>query len=127
MQGDVHQAAQALRLHCRNARNGRRVQHAIADHAQPTGTLGDQHRAVGQERQAPRVDQALGHHRHADPVLFGGVERPRTVADRLARDPDRLPRCAPAVKDAKATTATSAAQPSDPNRCARISSSVSEF
>ena len=58
---DVEQAALAARVNRRQA--GHRLRHLLAvgaDHAQPSRLLGDEHLAVGQERQAPRVDEPFG-------------------------------------------------------------------
>ena len=40
------------------------IEHAIADHPQASRPFGDEHAAVGQERDAPRMIEVLRVHRH---------------------------------------------------------------
>ena len=77
VQRDVHQAREALRPHHRYPGHGRRVQHAIADHAQLSASLGHQHVATGQEGEAPWMRQAARHDHDADLLALGRVERDR--------------------------------------------------
>ena len=52
MQYDIHEpfeATLAARLHGRNPLYRARVEHAMADNPQATGTLGDEHRTIGQK------------------------------------------------------------------------------
>src|SRR5207302_9758584 len=52
VQYDIHEpfeATLAARLHGRNPLYRARVEHAMADNPQATGTLGDEHRTIGQK------------------------------------------------------------------------------
>ena len=77
MQRDVHQPREPLRLHGWHARDGHRVQHAVADDTQLPTALCDQHVAARQERETPRSDESSCHHHDFDLLPFGGVERHR--------------------------------------------------
>ena len=60
MRQDFHQPGQAHGVHRGNARDGIRIELAVAHHAELAVALGHQHVAVGQPRQAPGVPQAGG-------------------------------------------------------------------
>ena len=80
MEGDIHQTAVAVGPDRRHARNRLRVEHAVANDTEPAGPLGDQHAAVGKERDGPRMRESPGHDADADLVLLGGVEHPGSRA-----------------------------------------------
>ena len=88
--GDVEQAALAARVHRRQT--GHRLGHLLAvgaHDAQPAGPLGDEHLAVGQEREAPRVDQPFGDgldvERDVELLLGARASDRRTPASDLRR------------------------------------------
>ena len=81
MQNDVEQPAQAHGVNRRQPGDRLRIEHAVADDAQPSGSLRDQDVAVRQEREAPRILEAFRYDRDFDLVALG-VERPRAVAER---------------------------------------------
>ncbi len=68
------------------ARQRHGVEAAVAEAAEPAGTLGDQHVAVRQPDHAPGVAQPLRDDRDADvrAAAFIGREFPGPVAERLA-------------------------------------------
>ena len=90
MQRDVEQAAEASREHRRQRTDGCRIEYAIADHAQASRPFGDEHAAVGKERDSPGMIEVLrvqGHvhdgcgprprsHGPAPSVLTGAGPRP---------------------------------------------------
>ena len=90
VEGDVHQAAVAVGPHLGQARDGLRVELIVPHHAQPAVPLGDEHAAVGHERDGPGVRQPSRHHADADLVLLGGVDDPGAVAERRHRHADGL-------------------------------------
>ena len=55
----VEQPAEAGRQRLRHRPDWRRIEDAVADHAQAAGPLGDEHAAVGHERDAPGVIEPL--------------------------------------------------------------------
>ena len=65
----LHHPALAHRHHVGNAGNGIGKQRAVADDAKPTGALGDQHVAPGQERHRPRVHQPVDNRDHPVVVM----------------------------------------------------------
>ena len=79
MERDIHETAVAVGSHARHAGDGRRIEHSVADDAQPARPFGDQHATVREERETPRVREALGDDADADLLLLGGIEfeRPR--------------------------------------------------
>ena len=77
MERDIHQAAVAVRSHARHAGDRRRVEHAVADQADPAGPFGDQHAPIREEGDTPRVRETPGDDAHADFVLFGRVDHKR--------------------------------------------------
>ena len=82
-QRNVEQPALPAREHARHARKGRRKLPVLADDAQASLALGDEHAAVGQEREAPRVRQAPRDHDGADRrVDDGGRGRARRLGPR---------------------------------------------
>jgi hypothetical protein len=69
MQCDVVQTFEVAVEHRRHAFNGLGIEHAVAHDPETAGTLGDEHRAVGEERERIRARQAP--HRY-DPELRTG-------------------------------------------------------
>src|SRR5688572_8366463 len=59
VQGDIHKPAESHSANLRQTLYRRGVQHAIANHAQATGTFRDKHVAVGKECESPRVIESL--------------------------------------------------------------------
>ena len=90
VEGDVHQAAVAVGPHLGQARDGLRVEDVVTNHAQPAVPLGDEHAAVGHERDGPGMRQPPRHHADADLVLLGGVDDPGAVAERRHRHADGI-------------------------------------
>ncbi len=88
MERDVHQASQAGGLHLRQAGDGRRIEHAVADDPQPTGALRDQDAAVGQKRHAPGLVETFGHD-ETNLVLDRRVHHDRSVRQRRRGPVDR--------------------------------------
>jgi hypothetical protein len=77
MQRNVHEAAEDGRPNLGKGTDGHRVENAVPYHAEAPRTLGDEHVPVRQERHAPRVVEAVGHHGHAHTAAFClEVERP---------------------------------------------------
>ena len=76
MQHDIEKAAERDGFHSGHAGDRLWIEDAVADDAEPSRALGDQHGPVGQKRQAPWIDQILRHQAHANPVL-GRLERKR--------------------------------------------------
>ena len=68
MEHDVEQAAQRQGFHGGHAGDWLGIEHAVLDQAKPSRTLGDQHAPIGQEREAPRIDEILRDQAHADAV-----------------------------------------------------------
>ena len=72
MQRDIHQSALSKRGDGRQAFYRSRFKFEIlADHAQSACSLGHQHAAIGQKRQAPWMLQTRGELRDADAMFFG--------------------------------------------------------
>jgi hypothetical protein len=82
MDGDVHETAVPVRPDGRNAGNGPRIEHAVANDAEPTRPLGDQHASIGQERDGPWMRESPGDDADPDLVLLGSVEHPWSRAQR---------------------------------------------
>ena len=81
MQHDIHQPCLGAAVdHLRHSGNRVRIDHAVADDAKRAGTLGDQNRAVGQERETVWMREALRDDRHTDLLRLGRLVRPRTSA-----------------------------------------------
>ena len=80
---DVEQPALSARVNRRQP--GDRLRHLLAvgaDHAQPSGLLGDEHLAVGQERQPPRIGEPLGHRHDVEGDVELLLRRPRLPGER---------------------------------------------
>ena len=80
---DVEQAALLPRVDRGEA--GHRLRHLLAvgaDDAQPSRPLGDEHLAVGQEREAPRVDEPFGHRHDVEGDVELLLRRARLPAER---------------------------------------------
>ena len=78
MQCDLHQPRQLpFRVHRGHTRDGRRVEHAVADHAQLPVAFGHEHVTAGQKREAPGMVEPAGDDRHPDVGLLGGMENER--------------------------------------------------
>ncbi len=58
MQRDVEQTAKHAREDLGHAVNRRWIEQAVANHAQTALALGDEHRAIGKKREAPRMRQS---------------------------------------------------------------------
>ena len=89
MQRNVHEAAVAVGPDRRQAGDGQWVQHSVPNEAKATGAFGDQHAAVGKERDRPRMREPLRHDADANLVLLGRVDDPRPVTQRRYRYADR--------------------------------------
>ena len=76
MEGHIHEAAVAVGPDLWHAGDGLRVKHSAANDAEATGPLGNQHVAVGEEREGPWMREPLGHDADADLVLLGCIEHP---------------------------------------------------
>ena len=99
MERDVHVAVHGTRqsgltgeVACRSAGYRLGIEHAVAHHAQLTGAFGDEHRAVGCERDRPREFQCLRHHHDADALTLAGVELHRLVRQRPVGEASRCDR-----------------------------------
>ena len=115
MEQNVHQPRSSLDAHRRDAGDGFRIQHAVADDAESAFLLRDEQGSVRQEREAPRIHQAARHRYDADPHHFGGVvldrARRESVAARI--QPARLARrsrTAPSAGRCRAARAPGIAQ-----------------
>ena len=90
MESDVHQATVTVGSDLRHARDGVRIEHAIADDSKAAGSLGNEHATVGKEGNGPGLREASGHHTDADLVLLGRIEDPRSRSQWWHWDADRL-------------------------------------
>ena len=90
VQDDVHQPLQSLRVHARHTRHRVRVEHAVSNDAETTGTFGHEDVAVGQERDRPRLLK-LRHDDHAQIAMCGnrGLNDEWAVAEHRVRPLDR--------------------------------------
>ena len=85
VEGDVHQPGDALRVDGRRARDRRPIQDPAGNPSQAPGPLGDEHRPVRQEGEAPRTLEPARHRHHADLAVLRRVEHDRTVRQRTGR------------------------------------------
>jgi hypothetical protein len=79
---DVHETAVAVGPHAGDTGNRRRIEHSVADDAQPARPFGHQHAAIREEHETPRVREALGDDADANLLLLGGIEFKRPHAQR---------------------------------------------
>src|SRR5262245_47651099 len=100
MERDVHQSAVAYGPHARDTGNRRRVEHAVADHANAPGPFRDQHGAVGQKHHTPRMRQAFGDNGDANLLLFGRLKLEGARAERRHRQTDDRSLCVDGSKHA---------------------------
>src|SRR5438552_1622837 len=80
MEGNIHEAGQALRPHRRQTCDRVRIEHAIAQNSQSSRPLADQDVTVRKKGHAPRMRQTLRYHYNANLVLFARVEDKRPIA-----------------------------------------------
>ena len=88
MEGHIQEPAVAVGSDLWHPGDGVRVEHAAAHDAKTTRPLGDQHVAVGKERDGPGMRQPPGHDADADLVLLGRIDDPWSVTQRRHRDAD---------------------------------------
>ena len=84
MQRHVERAAKARCQHRRQWTEWCRVEHAIANDPQTARPFGDEHAAVGHERNAPRMIESLDR-RHVDADAAARAQIPRPGAERVDR------------------------------------------
>ena len=89
MQRNIHEAAVAVGPDLRQAGDGPWVQHSVSNDAQATAALGDQHVAIGKERDGPGMREAFGHDADAHSVLLGRIDDPGSLTQRRYRYADR--------------------------------------
>ena len=85
MQGDVHQTGQLLRKHLGHARYRVRLEYTVLDQTKTAGALADEHRSIGQEREAPWVRQSFRDNHDTYLVLLRSVEREGPITERRPR------------------------------------------
>jgi hypothetical protein len=92
MERDVEQTAKASREHLGQRSDRRRVEHTVLDLTQSSWALCDEHAAIREERDAPRVIESLGDDRDVDACL-GRRQDPtaRRRAYQQERDRVRVP------------------------------------
>ncbi len=95
MESNIHQASEASGSDWGQTADRRGIENAIANDAQTSRALGDQHSAIRKKRHTPGMIEALCHHRDVNAV-HTRTQVPRTVAQ---------------GRSASATTAASAALP----------------
>ena len=78
MEREVHQARETGGLHLRQAGDRRRIEHPVPHDAQASAAFGNEDRAVGKKRHAPRLVEPLGDDQ-PDLVLDGRVHDQRSV------------------------------------------------
>ena len=100
MQRDIHQAAQARCLDCRQASHVPGIQHTVPDDSQAAGTFGHEDSAVGEKRHAPRLIESFGHDQ-PDLVLDAGIDDDRAVGEWRRRPVDGRRRSRPSRSTAR--------------------------
>ena len=103
MERDVHvamhgsgQSRLSGPVRCRRAGDRLRIEHAVSNHPQAAGALGDEHGAVRKKRQRPRIFERAGHRGHANALTLAGVELDRLCGQLVAGKPRRRDRNAAA-------------------------------
>ena len=76
MESDIHESAVAVCSDRRDTGDHVWVKHSVANDAETTWSLGDQHVAVRQECDRPWMRKLFSHDTHTDFVLLGSVEYP---------------------------------------------------
>src|SRR2546425_10546116 len=88
MESDVHETAVAVGPDLRHAGDGSWIEHSVANDAEATRALGDQHASIGKERDRPWMREPSGHDADANLVLLRRIEYPRSRAQWWHRDTD---------------------------------------
>ena len=83
MQHDIHKPLQSTATNLRHTGNGVRIQHTIAENAQPSRSFRDQHRTVRQKSDRPGLLQvARKNHNPQLSMCFNcGLNQKRTFAE----------------------------------------------
>ena len=93
MHRHIHETRQCLPgIDLRDTGQWRRLQRTVTDDAQRAESFGDQHTAVGQEGEAPRVGQPVAHDADPDTLALRCPELDRRVGQRHHRDSTRRER-----------------------------------
>jgi hypothetical protein len=84
MQRDIEKAAQASGQHRRKRSDRCGVEHAVSNHAEPAGSLGDEHPAIGKKSNSPRMIQILRVQGDVN-AAASGSQIPWTCTERVHR------------------------------------------